>query len=421
MGLVGFQQTYLKCYDKIDADLTSSLSGIFIDQSAHPLITLENITALAKDYLNSEILDYDATVTYNKNDIVVAADIVYYSLQDDNTNKTPVSEPTWWQASALVSFYLKRVMRGAAINLFNSTFTNKKLYESAKTLLADLSLYEGTGNLKNKVSKTGRFVAYKITPKQSDTVITISQIGFQADTVNDALPFYVYHDSQNDPIATFDLNVSKAVSFTWATLETALKLYFNSDDAGDGGNYYIGYYEEDLIGQAIWRETLFSGNGCASCGGINSTLYNRWRKFINVQPIYVDADFLDDDRNLFDVDHVVYIGNQNWGMNLRLTVQCDVSDFICRNKFVFTDAYKLQIVHDILNDMAYSVRDNQLKQKVQQMAMLALKGDKEDYYKGVNSELCDAIKAITFDMSDINHLCVSCKNYMGIEVSSVYS
>lgn len=419
-GLVGFRQTYLKNYDKVDTGLTSSLSGVFIDQSAHPLITLENITASAKDYLKTDVLDYDAGTTYNTNDVVLSADIIYYSLQDSNTAHTPASNPSWWQASTLVSFYLKRIMKGAAINLFNTVFTQKKLYEAAKTLLADLSLYEGSGNLKNRVTKTGRFVGYKITPRAPDTVITISQIGLQGDTLNPTLPFYLYHDSQNTPIATFNINVNKEISFTWATLTTALKLYFNNNSTGDGGNYYLGYYEDDLLGQAIWRDTKFN-SCCSSCNTINDIIYKRWARFVQVQPFYVDAANLDIDNNIFDTEQTIDLNNQNWGMNIRLTVQCDVSDLICRNKFVFTDAYKLQIVKDLLNDIAYSTRDNQLKQKVQQMAMLALKGDRQDYSKGVESDLDNAIKAISFDLSDMNTLCIPCSNGLGVEVSSMYS
>lgn len=420
MGLVGFPQNYLKDHSDVDADLTSSASGVMLDQSAHPLITLENISAAAKDYLTTDVKDYDAAKTYALNDVVVSANVVYYSLQADNLNHAPASSADYWQSTTLVSMYLRRVMKGAANNLFNTVFTQKKLYQAAKTLLTDISLYEGMGNLKNKIVKTGRFVGYQITPRQPDTVITISQVGFQGDTIQEELPFYLYHDSQSEPIATFNLNISKAISFTWNSLTTALKLIYGNADTGSGGNYYLGYYEDDLDGQAIWRQTSYTPAGCSSCSGNNGIIVGKWNKYVSVQPVYVDADFLDEDGNLFDVDKIIYINSQNWGLNLRLNVQCDVSDLICRNKYVFTDAYKLQIVKDMLNDMAYSVRDNQLKEKVRQMAMLALKGDKQDYSKGVESDLASAIKAISFDLSEMNSICLSCANGMGIEVSSVY-
>lgn len=416
-SLVGFPQTYLKGYEKIDAVLVGSESGIMLGQSAHPLITLENITASAKDFLKTDVLDYVAGTTYAVNEVVNSAGIIYFSLQDTNTAHTPVSEPLWWQASTLVSFYLRRVLNGAANNLFNTLFTQKKIYESAKTLLADTALYDGVGNLSRRVTKSGRFVGFKITPKQSDTVITISSLGLQFDTLNPELPIYVYHDSQEEPIAILELDINKAVSFTWKTLTTALKFYYNDDTRGDGGNYYVGYYEDDLIGQAIWRETQFNV-GCSSCNTINSTLYKRWSKYVSIQPVYIDADFLNEDKNLFDVEQIINIDSQNWGMNLRLSVQCDVSNLICRNKFVFTDAYKLQVVHDLLNDMAYSVRDNQLKQKTMQLAMLALKGDKQDYSKGIETDLSNAIKTIDFDLTDLNSICLPCGK--GVRVSSMY-
>jgi hypothetical protein len=420
-SLVGFPQTYLKDYSKIDADLVTSNSGVMIDQSAHPLLTLENITASAKDYLNTEILDYSSGTTYAINEVVNSGNIIYYSLQNANLNHTPASSSTYWQPTTLVSFYLRRIMKGAALNLFNNLFTQKKLYEAAKTLLTDVSLYDGVGSLKNTVTKLSRFVGFKIIPKSPDTVITISSMGFQLDTVNPTLPIYVYHGSQTEPVLQFNINVDKATSFTWKTLETAIKLYYNNESIGDGGVYYIGYYEDDLTGKAIWRQTTFNTGGCSSCNQLNNYLFTKWSKFVGIQPFYVENANLDEDKNIFDTDKTIDLSNQNWGLNLKIQVQCDVSNVICRNKYVFTNAYKTQIVRDLLNDMAYSVRDNQLKQKVQQMAMLALKGDKQDYSKGVDQELCDAIKAVSFDFSDMNSACIPCGvGGAGVEISSMY-
>lgn len=419
-ALVGFPQTYLKNYDKVDAGLVTSESGVMIDQSAHPLITLENITASAKDYLKTDVLDYSAGTTYAINEVVNSSGIIYYSLQAANIAHTPASNPLWWQPSTLVSFYLRRVLNGAAINLFNTLFTQKKLYEAAKTLLTDISLYDGSGNLRNTVTKSGRFVGFQITPTAPDTVITISSMGLQMNTANPALTIYLYHSSQNEPITSFDLNYSKTISFQWLALADALKLYYNNDEIGDAGTYYLGYYEDDLTGNAIWRDTKFTGSGCDSCDNTNSYLYKKWTKFVKVQPFYVDAADFGEDQNIFDTNKIIYLNNQNWGMNFRIQVQCDVSELICRNKFVFTDAYKLQVVKDLLNDMAYSMRDNQLKQKTQQLAMLALKGDKQDYSKGIEHDLSDAIKAVSFDLSDMNTLCIPCANGIGVEVSSMY-
>lgn len=429
-GLVGFPQTFSKDVDKLDADLTTSLSGMMLDQSSHPLITIENIAAITEMFLSSEVQAYSAVKTYTKDYIVydstsentaLIGSNVFISLIDNNLNHLPNTSATQWRKTNLISIYLRRVVEGASINLFNAVFTQKKLYELAKTLLTDTSLYEGVGNLNKTVTKYSRFVGYKITPKAQDTVISISTLGMQFTAANPVFKLYVYHSSQLDPLQIITIAHDKPVSFQWKALEEVLSLPYIDDTIDRGGTYYIGYYEDDLVGSAIWKETNFAGTGCSSCNGQNGHLYKQWNKFMELQPFYVDHSNLNVDRTFFDTWKVVNITNQNYGLNFKIKVQCDVSNFICNNKLIFGNAYKVQMVHDILNDMAYSMRDNQKKEKAGQMAALALNGDKQDYAKGVKADLQDAIKVISFDMSGISRQCLPCDTYAGgITMTSVY-
>jgi hypothetical protein len=409
-GLIGFKQHYNSAYDRLDSDVSAALTGIYIDQTVHSLFTIENIAAVAENFSNTDVVAWSGTVTYKKGDIVLSASKIYESKVDDNTNNTPASSTSQWLETNLLSAYLRRLINGASLNLFTSVFQQKKLYEAGKTLLTDVSLYDGVGNLSKKVAKMSRFVGYQITPKFKDTVITIQWAGFQFDTANPEFPLYVYHSSQRDPIEEITVNVNTPVSFTWKELSTTLKLRANSNTYGDNGTFFIGYYEDDLIGRAIWKDQSFSGSSCSSCSNIDSYLYRQWSKYFRLEPFYVEEAYLNDDKTIFDVEKAIYLTNQNWGLNFKLQVQCDLSDFICRSKFIFADALKKQVTHDLLRDMAYSMRDNQRKEKVQQLAMLALKGDKQDYGKGAEADLQDAIKAISFDMSGISGVCMPCNS-----------
>lgn len=408
-GLIGFRQHYNAGYDRIDSDVSTALSGLYIDSSAHSLLTIENISAIAENFSKTDVSAYSSTTSYGKGDIVKDATIVYESLAISNLNNAPASSPTKWRVTNLLSAYLRRVLKSASINLFNAVFSQKKLYEVAKTLLSDTSLYEGVGNLSRKIGKLSRFVGFRFIPKFPDTVISISWAGFQFDTVNPTFKLYVYHSSQNDPIKQIDINLATAISFSWKELAETISLPFGSNDKNTKGYYYVGYYEDDLAGQAIWKEQGFSGSSCASCNNLDTYLWKQWSKYFVVQPMYVENAWLYVDKKLFNEEKAIELNNQNWGLNFKIQVSCDVTDLICRNKFSFTDALKKQVVHDMLRDMAYSMRDNQKKEKVAQLAAYALE-NKENNTKGVIRELEDAIKNVSFDLSSINEVCLPCND-----------
>jgi hypothetical protein len=407
-GLIGFKQHYNTAYDRYDSNVSSALSGIYIDGTTHSLFTVENIAACAENFSKTDVVSYDSAVTYQKGDVVKSVNIIYESLVDTNINHTPASSSSYWVVTNLMSAYLRRLLNGSCLNLFNSVFAHRKLYEISKTLLSDVSLYEGVGNLAKKVTKLSRFVGYRINPTYPDTVINISHIGFQFDTVDDDFNLYVYHSSLNTPLATINFNLTKAISFQWESLTNLLSLYTNSSATNTKGRFYIGYFEDDLAGQAIWKEQLFSGSGCDSCNNLDSYLYKQWSKYFSIQPIYVENAWLSG-TDMFDEEKVIELSNQNWGLNLRVQVNCDVSDLIVRNKFAFVDGMKKQLTHDLLRDMAYSLRDNQKMLKVSQLAHYALE-NKENKTKGIIEELEDAVKSISLDMSGLSKVCLPCEN-----------
>jgi hypothetical protein len=63
------------------------------------------------------VQDYDATVTYKKNDIVVSASINYISLIDLNTGNTPAGSPSDWATTGLSTSRLWRSLSGTLSEL----------------------------------------------------------------------------------------------------------------------------------------------------------------------------------------------------------------------------------------------------------------------------------------------------------------
>jgi len=349
-NLFGYEQTTNSDYPTLATNILTGVGGRNIQQ-LHPLLTTENL----------------------------------HNCAPKNAN---------------FSDYLRKKRINSIEKLIDNIYTAKQLNENSKELLSEVRLYEGSGNFLNKIIKQNRFVGFKIDMIQSDLSLMIKSIGLQLTELNPNFKLYVYHTSKLEPIGTIDIIHNKAVSFSWFTIATQILPEIK-------GSYYIGYYESDLIGQAIYRDNnLTVSPACNSCSPVNYNLFQSWSKFVNLQSFYVDIDNLNNDKTKWTTESEVYINNTNFGLNLQISVICDLSGLFCRNKELFRDALGKQLTVDFLNEIAYSNRDNQLREKLVQMAFIAL-GDETN---GVKKELEKAVKAINYGTSDINQLCLPCQN-----------
>jgi hypothetical protein len=416
-GLIGFESSYNADHPEVDQDLLNSDSGIYINSSLHPLLTYDNILSISELFSRVNVRVYSAAVTYKVNDIVKQGADVYQSLQSGNSGHSPTASPTWWRKTNLLSAYLRRVYGGSVIKLFSQLFTEKKLNQAAKTLLSNVSLFEGVGRITDRITKTGRLVGYKITVMNPDTVATLSHIGLQLDQAQNPVTVYLYHSSSNVPVQTFTLNHTKSIQFQWHQITSEI-LSFMSDTVNAGGSYSLVYYEDELTGSAIKKDVSFSGkNTCGSCSEavVNSSLYNKWSKFISIQPFSVSASDLPRDgsnnivHQMWDEEREIYQDDVTWGLNLQMTVQCDVSSLICKSKNILTDVLARQITVDLLQEMTYSLRDNQQKQKVAQLAAVALDNQENGQY-GEAKKLNKAVQALSFDLSQISDVCLPCED-----------
>lgn len=420
--LVGFSQNYRKDVDRLDADLCTSIAGSYINQQAHPLLTMENINLLLDIFRNTDVVAYDAAQPYVVGDIVVSVNLIYYCIQA-GAGQTPASKPLYWTKTNLISAYMRRTRLFACNNLFESVFSERKLHMIGKTTLTDTSLYDGTGSLANTIPNLSRFVGFMISPKNKDTVINISSIGLQLSAPAPNLPIYVYQTSSAAPYGQVVIDHEKTVTFAWHEVQAgAIQMYFNSQTVDDACPYFIGYYQDDLpVGcLAIWKQIMWNYMECGTCNTVNDMYRRRWSNFFDIQPIYVENTWLNEDRTFWELDKTTYVSNQNFGMNLKIQVNCDVSDFICRNRLAFTKGLKMQIVHDLINAMAYSDRDNQRKESVSQKAFYALRRD-DNAQPGIIDQLKNEIKNVNFDIQDISSICLPCvKGATGVRTKSAF-
>jgi len=194
----------------------------------------------------------------------------------------------------------------------------------------------------------------------------------------------------------------------WLNLDFVLK-YFDVDTSA-GGAYFIGYYEDDLLGQAVCKSVDYS-KGCATCQGKNT--YDKWSKYVTINTISVSSTNINVDRSLFDIEKASFGYLTNFGLNFELSTECDLTDYFCDRKYDFVEPCVLQITNDLLERIVYSSRDNENEEDAKTLSarmLLGLSDSNENKTKGVATQLSEITEAMSFDFSDMDSPCLPCDN-----------
>ena len=302
-SLVGWYQTNNPDYPQLDSGLLVSDSDLYF-QDGHALIDIENIDQAFKNYDHYNFPNWDVGTTYNTDDRVrnPSDNLIYKSLIDNNLGNQPDLSPNEWEEVNLLSIALKQQMQSSVNEILNNAFLMKKFDKNVKALFQNTRLFDWTRSVKDKVVKKGRFVGLEIVPRRDiNLAVVLQKIGTDFDTLNPNLTIYVYHSSQEAPIDTLTINHNKVNSHVW-TILTDKVLTYMADTHDAGGSFYIGYYEDDLLGQAIEKTNIdFRLGPCRTCSSRTWTMWNTWSQYLSVTPFSVSSQNLNG-TNLWDVD-----------------------------------------------------------------------------------------------------------------------
>ncbi len=427
-GLVGFRESLDATMPTISDDLKSSESGIYVND-IHSLITVENIyNCIVNTGTITLPSDWSIGTAYTVGQRVVSGGLIYLALQAGTNNA--VSDATYWQNMGNpLSMYLQDKMNQSGVKLANAIYIQKNLNQQAKSILPDTMLYGGNGNIRNTITGQGRFVGFRIKLKDLDLAMIITKIGLQFNAAVTDFPIYLYNSSQSAPVKIWNVTTTSAFSFQWATLTKQI-MSFLSDTTNVGTDFYLGYYETDLNGvMAINNEYTFTQNLCGPCNPVNYQLRKTWGEFIDITPFQVVSENLNADRTLWNVTQNGYTGGMydnymdgiNWGINLLASVYCDTTDFFCRNKHGLSNAIAFQTAVSILQDMAFSARDNQQMLPLQQLANYAL-NNQDNNTAGLNAQMTKQIQQLDFNYAGSNPKCLPCADLYNNQVflGSVY-
>lgn len=414
LHLIGWEQNYDTSDLKISDALTVSESGLYFQQ-IHPLLTLQNMSCIAPDFKNITFPEYNSEKEYSKGNVVDYQGTQYKALQKAQ-GKQPDIESEYWVETNLFSEWLESKTK-ASIQKAIARYCNEKTAEGTnKPLCESRTLFDGTGRLVDTVKNKKNLVGFEIVPVRAKGVTTkINKICLQFTKAGE-YTLYLMHSSMDAPVKIIKLNKIRDNSAEWFTIDD-LYLPYQSEDNDAGGSWYLCYFQSELPegSQAIRKNKDWSKEPCGSCSRRELLAWMAWSKYLEIHPFFVNEELINDESlHLWDVENNQYTYDNNYGLNLEVTVSCDITDFIVGQRMMFQDVIAKQVVIDMLREFAYNsnVRTNRHSINASRLDILyEVDGDSSSMKKsGLSYQLDMAFKAIKLSTSGIDRVCLPCRN-----------
>lgn len=425
MHLIGWRQSYDANDGVISEALTQSESGLYY-QDAHPLLTLQNLQSIAPDFSNISYPAHSTEKTYAKGIVVTNSDKHYKSLKAVPEN-IQITDTEYWIETNPFSEWLETKTK-ACITKAISCYVNEKVAKGTyKALCEKKTLFDGTGRIYDTIKNKNNLVGFEIVPIRAKGVTTkINRIGLQFSEPGD-YTILVMHSSLMEPYyqETFTKRIGNNIE--WFTPSQELYLPYETDEIDAGGSWYICYVQSQLPtgSQAIRKSRDWSKGPCNECSRHEYETWHIWSKYLEVHPFYVSEELVpivDEQVQLWDVENNLYDYSTNYGLNLDITVACDMADFIIEQRQMFTDYLSKSLAIDFLREFAYNpnVRTNRHSVNASRPDILyEIDGDSSSIKKsGLSYQLELASKAIQVSTEGIDRVCLPCVNH-GIKYRAV--
>ena len=351
LTLVGWRQNYDPNGTQL-TDLTTSESGLYFNDE-HPLLNIENLLSIAPEF----------------------------------TKITGASETfTDWLRDKTEAGIIRAIDAWLAKKIFLNTGAN---------LLERKQLLEVAGNARDEDTNNSRVAGLEIVPVRSRNIsTTITAIGLQFDT-SQTVTVYLMKESMTGSITQQSVSYTTAGQLQWQSVNWELE---------GSGAYYIVVDQSAITGNSI-NSVYEHAN---ACGGI---AHIPGGKFFKASAFDVDAGWIGSP-SMWDLDDMNYTRYTNYGLNLRLDVQCDFTTMILEQKELFKTIIAKQVAIDLLREIAFNstARINRHESNVDKTTLLyEIDGDSQGRPGGMRKQLEDAIDAIQFDSTNIDKYCLPCR------------
>lgn len=420
LHLIGWRQSYDTNDVVISEALTESESGMYY-QDVHPLLTLQNLSCIAPDFKNTAYPVHSIEESYKKGVVVTLEEKYYKALHDIPAGTIEITDEEYWKETNPFSEWLETKTKASITKAVNRYVNEKVAKGTYKTLCEKKTLFDGTGRIYDTIKNKQNLVGFEIVPIRSKGVTTkINRIGLQFTEPGD-YTILIMHSSSQEPYYVETFTKTKNNTMEWFTPAEDIYLPYEDEKIDSGGSWYICYIQSKLPegSRAIRKNRDWSKGPCNECSRYEYESWKLWSKYLEVNPFFVNEEVLSyneetEQINMWDVESNIFVYDTNFGLNLDITVSCDITNFIIEQRSMFQSYISLQVASDLLREFAYNanVRTNRHSINSSRMDILyELDGDSTSRKKsGVNYQLELALKALNVSTEGIDRVCLPCKN-----------
>lgn len=377
---------------------------------------------------------WSSSETYAKDALIVYGGSYYKSRVSGNINHTPQMGSQYWETYSpsskeelfTISWALnigldsavRRYMEDGIATMVNRFIADKQLTKETRSLLERRTFFDGAARLQATIAPTGKLCGFEIIPVRSMGVTTkIERIGLQMIGNTGSVTLYLFHSSQVAPMRTMTFNYTNTSGgFQWFVPAEDLYLPYISNGNDSGGAWLLCYNQNDLPVRmrALNVSKDWSKEPCATCSGYSLESWREITKYLQVSPFCTDApEGFAQDPQMPDIGELGYTNTMNYGMNVEVSVQCDLTDFIVSQRSIFAPVLQKQVAANILRTLAMNpdVRVNRNQANVTRDGMLyELDGNPQGRSGGLVYELERLYKALSLDTRGIDRICLQCNN-----------
>ena len=427
LPVVGWQQDY-NPQNQIDDALTQSESGLTF-QGAHPLCTLANVRAIMPDDYLYKYPDWNNTATYTVGAKVKHGGKVWVAV-NANTGSAPAANNSDWASYNMLSDFVRNLTVNGINTAVQTFIQEKQLQQETRNLLERRTFFDGAARMAATIDPTGKIVGFEIVPVRAMGVTTkIERIGLQMIGATGTVKLYLFHSSQVAPMREIELTFTNTHGgFQWFTPSEPIYLPYIPGVDGDGndagGAWFLCYNQNELpVGmRALNVSKDWSVEPCQTCLGGSIDSWRQMTKYLQVSPfgIHAPADFAEYPE-MFDIAQIGYTNTMNYGLNLEISVGCDLTDFIISQRGIFATVIQKQVVANVLRTIAMNpdVRVNRNQVNVTRDELLyELDGNPTGRATGLGYELKQAYRALSIDTRGLDRICLQCNNH-GVKYRTV--
>lgn len=396
-------------------------SGLLF-QYAHPLLTLQNVRSVAPVEDASKYRAFVPGEAYSKGEVVRTQAGNLFRAKADNAD-TDLADPDDWEETSELSEWLEKKMRSNIMEVV-SKFVNDKMNKGTyRTLLESRTLFDSTGRITDTDPDRGNLVGMEINVVRSKGVtLTINKIGAQF-TAAGTYKLYLYHSGKSEPVREITVTKTMPNTMEWFKVED-LNLTYEGSDRDSGGSWYVCYRQSELPEGAlsVRKDRDWSKAPCGDCNRRDYEAWSAWSKYMEVHPFYVNEERLPGDGSLWDIADNLYRYDTNFGLNLDVTVSCDATEFIIKERSQFADVVLKQMAVSLLREFLYNpsarINRNAVNASKPEI-MYDLDGSDSNFGpSGLTAQLQNAYGALEVSTDGMDRVCLPCRNG-GIKYRSV--